>query len=60
VIAPHYALTPSGLVHRYPAWESCNLDDARQLNLFPTLADAQDDPHYRRLCRRCFKEEAPK
>jgi hypothetical protein len=57
-----YALNLSdGVLHQYPAFESCNLDDTKELKIFIrtpeelALALAEKDEHFKRGCRRCFK-----
>jgi hypothetical protein len=52
-------LTQRGVLHHWPAWEACNIDDSKFHVVFTGgRAPARDDPRYRRDCRRCFKENA--
>ena len=47
-------LTPRGVLHIYPAFESCNLDASDEATIYLTGAEAaRQDPRYRRDCRRC-------
>lgn len=47
-------LTRRGILHLYPAFEPCNIDDAEEHTIFLSGADtARADPRYRRDCRRC-------
>jgi len=54
---PHYVLVEDGHLHHYPAFEECNVDDARVVrrNLTQFDVDAlevKDGPVER--CARCF------
>lgn len=50
-----YALNPNtGVLHRYPAFEGCNLDDALILRRSATDAPLRADPKYKRDCKRCM------
>lgn len=47
----------SGVMHRYPANEACNVDDMRSRQEFETILHARQSPRFRRFCRRCFRDD---
>ncbi len=54
---PRFALVKDGRLHGYPAYEECNVDDAKIVRRNLTQGDvdaleAEDGPAER--CRRCF------
>lgn len=51
------ALTKRGVLHRYPAYEACNLDEAKAEAIVGTIEEAMDTGKYRRHCMRCFTTE---
>lgn len=48
-------LTTDGILHMFPAFERCNIDDATETIILLDGAEAaRSDPRYRRDCLRCF------
>lgn len=44
-----------GVLHRYPAFEACNLDDGEYHIILTGADEARRSPSYRRDCRRCSR-----
>lgn len=50
-------LTRRGVLHRQPAWESCNIDDSEDSWVFlDGINSALASEHYRRPCKRCYPD----
>ena len=50
------ALSGAGVLHKYPAYEACNLD-ATEEQVVDTVEEAMDTGDYKRHCKRCWTSE---